>query len=241
MAKILIVLPTYNEELVIKENTLKVFRFCQEKFKNYDWQILIADNGSSDRTPKIAEELAKSYPQILFFHIPDKGRGYALKKAWGNEYPADFYAYMDADLSSDLNAFPLLIESIENGYQLATGSRLKTGHQTERSLAREILSRGYNLLLRILFKPTFQDAQCGFKIITKEVAQKILPKIKNNNWFFDTELFILAENAGFKIKEVPIEWLEKRQVKRKSTVKILSTVWEDIKGMLELSQRLRNS
>lgn len=241
MAKILIVLPTYNEELVIKENTLKVFQLCQEKLKNYDWQILIADNGSADSTPKIAEELSKTYKEILFFHISEKGRGYALKKAWGDEYQADIYAYMDADLSSDLNAFPLLIEALENHYQLATGSRLKTGHQTERSLVREILSRGYNLLLKTLFKPSFQDAQCGFKIITKEVAQKILPKIKNNNWFFDTELFVLAENAGFKIKEIPIEWLEKRQVKRKSTVKILATVWEDIRGMIRLWRDIRRN
>lgn len=258
MMKVLITLPTYNEELVIKENALKVFRFCQEKLKNYNWQILIADNGSTDRTPQIAKRLVESFSggrpptkyksitniqitnKISFFHISDKGRGYALKKAWGSEYPADFYAYMDADLSSDLNAFPLLIEAIDKeSYDLATGSRLKAGHQTERSLLREILSHGYNLLLKTLFKPSFKDAQCGFKAITKEVAQKILPQIKNNNWFFDTELFILAEHAGYKIKEIPIEWLETRAPQRKSTVKILATVWEDIKGMIRLWREIK--
>lgn len=241
MVKILIVLPTYNEELIIEKNTLRVFQFCQEKLKNYDWRILIADNGSVDKTPEIAAGLSKNYPQILFFHIPEKGRGYALKKAWSQEYPADIYAYMDADLSSDLNAFPLLIKALENGYQLAIGSRLKAGHKTQRSFNRELMSRLYNLLLKIFFQPSFQDAQCGFKVITKEVAEKIIPQIKNNNWFFDTEMLILAEHAGYKIKEIPIEWLEKRELKRKSTVKIMATIWEDIKGMIDLSRRLKNS
>jgi glycosyltransferase involved in cell wall biosynthesis len=254
MKKILITLPTYNEENILEQNTLKVFDFCQAKFENYDWQILIADNGSTDQTPQIAEQLTKNSTErrfttnykselitnrILFFHISNKGRGYALKKAWSNEFPADIYVYMDIDLSSDLNALPLLVEALENGYQLATGSRLKMGNKTERSISRELMSQGYNFLLKSFFQPSFEDAQCGFKAITKEVAEKILPKVKNNNWFFDTEMMILAEKTGYKIKEIPIEWLEKRAVKRKSTVKILATVWEDIKGMLELKKRLK--
>jgi len=241
MKKLLIVLPTYNEEVVIEKNTLQVYLFCQEKFKNYDWQILIADNGSTDQTPIIAKNLSEKDEKIKFFHLNKKGRGYALKKAWSLEYPVDFYAYMDVDLSSDLNALPLLIKSIElEAFDLATGSRLKIGHQTKRSLSREILSRGYNLLLKIFFKPSFQDAQCGFKVVTKKVVEKIIPQIKNNNWFFDTEMFILAEKSGYKIKEIPIEWLETRAPQRKSTVKILATVWEDIKGMIELKKRLKN-
>ncbi len=239
MIKILIVLPTYNEEKVVEENTLKVFEFCQKNLKDFDWQILIADNGSIDKTFKIAERLSKKYQKISFFHIPEKGRGYALKKAW-SEYQADIYSYMDIDLSSDLNSFPLLIKAItENNYDLAIGSRLKKGAKKRRSFLREIMSRVYNLLLKILFNPSFEDAQCGFKAISKRVAKEILPKVKNNHWFFDTELLILAEKAGFKIKEIPIEWIEKRTVKRKSTVKIFSTIWEDIKGIIELKFRLK--
>lgn len=240
MKKILIVLPVYNEEIILEQNTLKVLNFCQEKFKNYDWQILIADNGSTDQTPRIAKKISEQNEKVKYFHILEKGRGFALKKAWSDEYPADFYAYMDIDLSSDLNTLPALIKDLENNYQLSTGSRLKSGHKTQRSFVRELMSRVYNLLLKIFFKPSFQDAQCGFKAITKEVTEKILPQIKNNNWFFDTEMFVLAEKIGYQIKEIPIEWLEKRQVKRKSTVKILSTVWEDIKGMIELKKRLKN-
>jgi len=241
MKKILITLPTYNEELVVKENTLKVADFCQKNLKDFDWQILIADNGSSDRTPNIAEELSRKYRQILFFHIPERGRGYALKKSWSQEYLADIYTYMDIDLATDLNALPLLIKAIsEENYDLAIGSRLKKESKIKRSFKREITSRIYNFLLKIFFRPSFLDAQCGFKAISQKVAQEIIPKIKNNNWFFDTELLILAEKMGFKIKEVPVEWVEKRSEARKSTVKILATVWEDIKGMIELSRRLRN-
>lgn len=241
MKKILIVLPTYNEEKVVKENTLKVYDFCQKNLKDYDWQILIADNGSIDETPKIAKELSKNYPKILFFHIPERGRGYALKKAW-KDYEADIYTYMDIDLATDLNYFPLLIKAIsEENFDLAIGSRLKKESKVERSLKREILSRIYNFLLKIFFQPSFKDAQCGFKAISKKVAQKILPKIKNNNWFFDTELLILAEKVGFKIKEIPVEWIETRKVVRKSTVKVLSTAWEDIKGMIRLWREIRRN
>jgi len=251
--KILIVLPTYNEEGVVKENTLKVFDFCQKNLIDYDWQILIADNGSTDRTPQIAKQLAESLSEersstnyeseqitnkILFFHIPEKGRGRALKKAW-SEYQADIYTYMDIDLATDLNYLPLIIKAIDKeSYDLAIGSRLKERKKTQRSLSREILSRSYNFLLKILFQPSFKDAQCGFKAISKKVIQEILPKVKNNVWFFDTELLILAEKAGFKIKEIPVEWIEKRIIRRKSTVKVLSTVWEDLKGIIELKLRL---
>lgn len=242
MKKIIIILPTYNEEMVVKENTLKVFDFCQKSLKDFDWQILIADNGSTDKTVEIAKNLTKNNQKISFFHIPEKGRGFALKKAWSQEYPADIYVYMDIDLATDLNYLPLLIKAInEENYDLSIGSRLKFGKKIKRSLFREILSRVYNLFLKILFKPSFYDAQCGFKAISKEVAQKIIPQIKNNNWFFDTELLILAEKNGYKIKEIPVEWIEKRTATRKSTVKILSTVWEDIKGMIELKFRLRRN
>ncbi|MCX7779213.1 MAG: glycosyltransferase [Patescibacteria group bacterium] len=240
MKKILLVLPTYNEERVVKENTLKVFDFCQKNLKNFNWQILIADNGSSDATSEIAEKLSKKYKEISFFHILEKGRGYALKKAW-SEYSADIYTYMDIDLATDLKYFPLLIKAIaEENYDLAIGSRLKKESQTQRSFQRELMSRIYNLLLKIFFQPSFQDAQCGFKAISQKVSQEILPKIKNNNWFFDSELLILAEKSGFKIKEIPVEWMERRTVQRKSTVKVLATAWEDIQGMIELKQRLKN-
>jgi len=238
MKKVLIVLPTYNEEKIVEESTLKVLEFSQKNLKNYDWQILIADNGSSDKTLEIAEKLSKEHKKILFFHIPEKGRGYALKKAW-SEFEADIYTYMDIDLATDLNAFPLLVKAIdEENCDLAIGSRLKKESRVERSLKREITSRVYNLLLKIFFKPSFSDAQCGFKAISKKIAQEILPKVKNNNWFFDTELLILSEKMGFKIKEIPVEWVEKRIGTRKSTVKILATIWEDIKGMVELKIRL---
>lgn len=238
MKKILIVLPTYNEEKIVKENTLKVADFCQQKLKDYDWQILVADNGSTDRTPEIAKELSENNKRIIYFHTSEKGRGRTLKKAW-REYQADFYSYMDIDLSSDLNSFPLLLKTLEEeSYQIAIGSRLKKESKTERSLLREILSQGYNLLLKIFFNPSFEDAQCGFKAVSKEVVQEILSKVKNNQWFFDTEFLVLAEKAGYKIKEIPVEWIEKRIVQRKSKVKILATVWEDLKGMVELKIRL---
>ncbi len=236
MEKILIVLPTYNEENILQKNVLKVRKFCQDNLRNFDWQILIADNGSTDKTPKLAQELSHEYSRIDYFHTSQKGRGAALKIAWNkNNYLADIYLYMDIDLATDLNHLPQLIASIiQEGYDLTIGSRLQKESKTERSFLREFISRFYNLLLKIFFGLKIKDYQCGFKAVNQKIVEKIVPLIKNNNWFFDTELIILSHKNNYKIKEIPVKWVEKRDKKRKSKVKIIKTAWEDIKGIIRL-------
>jgi glycosyltransferase involved in cell wall biosynthesis len=235
MKKILITLPTYNEEKILKENTLRVYDFCQKNLSDFDWKILIADNGSVDKTVEIAEELSKNYPKISYFHLEEAGRGRALKKAW-SEYEADIYTYMDIDLATDLNYFKDLIKAIAfEGYELATGSRLKKGASVRRSFLREISSRFYNFLLRIFFKGyKIKDSQCGFKAISKKIKEEILPYIKNNGWFFDTELLIISFYKKFKIKEIPVNWQENRYLKRKSKVKIFSDALNNLKEIIKL-------
>ena len=141
-------------------------------------------------------------------HIPQKGRGRALRAAWLAS-PADVLSYMDVDLSTDLAAFPPLIEAIASeGYDIAIGSRLARGADIRRSLRREAISRGYNVMIKGLFFTRFSDAQCGFKAVSRRAVQELVPLIENNEWFFDTELLILAEKAGYRIKEIPVRWLE---------------------------------
>ncbi len=229
--KVDVVVPVYNEEKDLQRNIIKLYQFLEKDFSEFNWQIVIADNASTDNTLKLAKKLSQKFPQILTLHLDKKGRGRALKKAWIISQ-ADIVSYMDLDLSSDLRFFPKLIKPlVEKKANIAIGSRLKKGAQvTGRPLLREITSRSYNLIIKLMFFNHFQDAQCGFKALTQKAVKKILPHVKNNNWFFDTEMLLIGEKLGFKIFELPIKWKDDPS----STVKVLKTASEDIKGLIRL-------
>lgn len=218
-----IVLPTYNEAQVLAKNVRAVHAFCADTLSNYVWEICIADNGSHDATPTIAATLSRELPRVTYFHIDGAGRGAALRRAW-IESSADILCYMDADLATDLHALPLLIAAIRDGADIAVGSRFMQGASVQRSWSREWMSRTYNWITRHLLHLRIRDAQCGFKAISKKTAQELLPLIHNNQWFFDTELLVLGERRGMKIVEVPVTWVEVRDRKRKSTVRIFRTI-----------------
>ncbi|MFQ5860724.1 MAG: dolichyl-phosphate beta-glucosyltransferase [Dehalococcoidia bacterium] len=223
-----IVIPVYNEEKDLPRSILILTEFLQEHIEN-PWRIVIADNGSTDSTLSIAEMLSSKYEGVTYLHLGQKGRGRALRRAW-LESQADIVSYMDVDLSTDLNAFPKLLEALEEGYDIATGTRLGKGAQVRRSLEREVISRGYNLLVKALFLTRFTDAQCGFKALRREVASLLVPLIRDQGFFFDSELLIIAEKQGVKIKEVPVEWVEDPDTR----VNIPRTVWMDLRGLLRL-------
>lgn len=225
--KVKIVLPVYNEEKELEENILKLQDFVSKNLSDYEVKVVIADNASTDQTSAIAKKLANQYSDLSFFRLEEKGRGRAIKKAWGTE-DADIYVYMDLDLSTDLKHLPNLISSLNKGYDLAIGSRLLSNSKiVGRTIKREILSRAYNLLIKILFQTKFSDAQCGFKAVTQKAARELLPKIKDNEWFFDSELLIIAEKSGYKIYEEPVVWIDNPG----STVRVLKTVTGDLKGL----------
>tara|TARA_B100001750_G_C15436927_1_gene561435 strand:+ start:424 stop:1167 length:744 start_codon:yes stop_codon:yes gene_type:complete len=224
-----IVIPVLNEENSLPGCVMELSGFLEEKLPNNPWRIVIADNGSTDNTSSVSDLLISKYPGVSYLHLPQKGRGRALRNAW-MESNADLVGYMDVDLSTRLTALPLLIGSIEEGCDIAIGSRLRRGSKTKRTLKREIVSRSYNLLVKSLFWVPFADAQCGFKVMTKHAAKMIVPLVENNHWFFDTELLLIAAKNGFKICEMPVEWVEDKD----SRVKILQTACEDLKGLLRL-------
>lgn len=232
MATVDVVIPVYNEEHVLAESVATLRRFLSEGF-HHQWRILIADNASTDGTLTVAEELAEKHSDVASLHIPEKGRGRALKASWLGS-AADIVSYMDVDLSTELEAFPPLIEAIASeGYHVATGSRLAPGSDTARSLKREVISRGYNLMVKALFFTRFSDAQCGFKALSRQAVRELVPLIENNEWFFDTELLILAEKAGYPVRDIPVRWLEDLDTR----VNIRKTVWEDIRGLARLRLR----
>lgn len=226
-----ITVPVYNEERELEKNIIKLFDFCSKNLKNYDWHITIADNASLDNTPVIAATLAKKHLQISHFRLEQKGRGRAVKRVWSLS-GSDFCAYMDLDLSTDLVHLPNLLNALKKGYDLAIGSRLAKDARVEgRTMLREVTSRTLNFLfIQFFFHTHFTDAQCGFKVVTKRVVEKLIPKIKDNDWFFDGELLIVAEKMGYKIYEEPVHWIDNPG----STVRLISTIWGDIKVIYRL-------
>jgi len=223
-----VVVPVYNEESCLQRNVIILFDYLN-KISDFSWKIIIADNASTDRTAEIAKELSLRYDKILYKHISVKGRGYALRETF-LQSDTDIVCYMDVDLSTNLRYFKLLIEGVRCGYDASIGSRLMRGSRIKRRRIREIFSRIYNFLAKVLFLTKFSDAQCGFKAFKTDAAKQLLPFVKNNSWFFDTELLLLAEYNKYRIFEVPVEWIEDFKTK----VKILRTILEDLAGLLRM-------
>lgn len=208
MQSVDLVIPVYNEERVLAQSVATLSDWAAQHLP-YRWRIVIADNASTDGTLAVAQRLATEDPDgVAVVHLDRKGRGRALKKAW-LESTADAMCYMDVDLSTDLAMLaPLLAGVLEEGYDVAYGSRVSRGADVKRSLRREVNSRGYITLIKLLFWTKFADAQCGFKAITRDAAQRLLPRVQDGEWFFDTELLVLAEKGGCRLKEVPVKWVE---------------------------------
>ena len=232
--QVCITIPAFNEGHRLRDSVTQLHHFLQEGAQ-WDWEIVIAQNGSSDATPAIAETLAKEYSKIRVNQFKDRGRGGALKQTW-LESKADILCYMDADLSTDLKALPALIESLtEKGYDLAIGSRLLHPTWTNRCLRREVTSRCYNLLVKAMLGINFSDAQCGFKAISHRAAKHLLPLVEDTGWFFDTELLTLAERHGYRIADLPVKWTEGHT----SRVRIFSTAKADMAGLWRLRRKFQ--
>jgi glycosyltransferase involved in cell wall biosynthesis len=202
-------IPCYNEERVLADSVGKLKDWCAGHLASYRWRVVVADNASKDATLQVAQRLTADDPdRVGYIHLDEKGRGRALKRAW-LESNADAMCYMDVDLSTDLAMItPLLNAVLEDGYDIAYGSRVARGADIERSLKREINSRGYILLFKLLFQAKFSDAQCGFKAVNARTARELMPVIQDNEWFWDTELLVIGEKGGWKLKEVPVRWIE---------------------------------
>ncbi|MCL4509971.1 MAG: glycosyltransferase family 2 protein [Bacteroidetes bacterium] len=228
--KVLVVIPVYNEEKILAQSVTELHEYLTDKNLDFQWEIRIADNASKDKTLEVATQLSRRFNSVAVSHLDEKGRGRALKKVW-TESDADIMAYMDVDLSTNLDSFLPMVNALkEEGYDIVIGSRLMRGANTTRSLKRETISRAYNLLVRLFFLSGFSDAQCGFKGVTRRVVREVLPFIENTNWFFDTELLIIAEKKGYKIKDVPVKWIEDLDTR----VKIAKTAVEDIRGLIRV-------
>ena len=230
-----LVVPVLNEAHVLEGSIDKLLKYFSANIP-FDWRVVIAENGSTDGTEAIGRQLAAALPRVDLLVIGRRGRGRALRTAWSRP-GADIFCYTDVDLSTELEAFPKLFQALIDGYDVAIGSRLAPTSQTRRSLKREMISRTYNQILRWTLGVGFSDAQTGFKGITRDVARHVLPLVQDESWFLDTELLVLAEHMGYRIKDIPVRWIEDDD----SRVKIIETAWEDLQGVARLRRALRSA
>jgi len=230
-----VVVPVYNEEAALADSVHRLHRHLQEHFP-FSARITIADNASVDETARIATELANELSDIRVVRVQEKGRGRALHAAWSTS-DAPVLVYMDVDLSTDLAALAPLVAPLVSGHSdLAIGTRLGRGSRVVRGAKREVISRCYNLILKSALAARFSDAQCGFKAIRADVAQRLLPHVADTGWFFDTELLVLAERSGLRIHEIPVDWVDDPD----SRVDIIATAAADLKGIGRLLRSFAN-
>jgi glycosyltransferase involved in cell wall biosynthesis len=224
-----IVVPVHNERVVLAESIHRLHAYLTRSFP-FTWRILIADNASTDGTLAIARALSSELPDVDVLHLRQKGRGRALRAAWAGS-PAEVVAYMDVDLSTDLRGLLPLVAPLLSGHSdLAIGTRLAPGAKVVRGPKREVISRGYNRLLHATLRTRFSDAQCGFKAARTVVVQRLLPDVRDDGWFFDTELLVLAQRRGLRIHEVPVDWADDPD----SRVEIVPTALADLRGIARL-------
>ena len=221
-----VVVPVYNEQGALPACLRRLHEHLSEAFP-FAWQITVVDNASTDDTVRVARILAEDLPGIEVLSLPEKGRGRALRAAWSASR-ADVVAYMDVDLSTDLAALLPLVAPLVSGHSdVAIGTRLARGAQVVRGPKRELISRTYNTILRGTLGVGFSDAQCGFKAVRTDVVRELLPDVRDQAWFFDTELLVLAQRRGLRIHEVPVDWVDDPD----SRVDIVKTALEDLKGV----------
>jgi glycosyltransferase involved in cell wall biosynthesis len=230
MATVDLVLPVYNEERQLAVSARTLLAWC-DAHPEHQWRVVVADNGSTDGTLAVAHALESEYPRrLVALHVPVAGRGLALRTAWLTS-PAEVCAYMDVDLATDLDALPALIEPLAaDEADLAVGSRLHPQAQRKRGRRRELLSQGFVLLLRRTLGLQLSDAQCGFKAIRRQAARELLPLVRDNRWFFDSELLVLAQRNHYRVREVPVRWTDDPR----SSVRVVRTVVQDLRGIWRL-------
>jgi glycosyltransferase involved in cell wall biosynthesis len=224
-----IVVPVHNEERGLAPSIRRLHRFLSAEFP-FTWRITIADNASTDATPAIAAALTTELVSVRWLRLEEKGRGRALRAAWSAS-DALVVCYMDVDLSTDLRALLPLVAPLLSGHSdVAIGTRLAHGARVVRGPKRELISRAYNRLLHIALHARFSDAQCGFKAVRRDAVDDLLGTVRDESWFFDTELLVAAQRRGLRIYEVPVDWIDDPD----SRVKIVRTALDDLRGVARL-------
>ncbi len=232
---IVFAVPVYNEENILEDSINILYAFLKKHFVEYEWLIVLVDNGSTDKTLEICQRLSRDYaPHIQYLKLEQKGKGLAIRHAF-NSFEADFYFFTDVDLSVGLDALLRAFDLLLAGYDLIVGSRTNRQYLIKRTLIRKIVGWFYRTLIINLFKIKISDPACGFKAMNYKTVKNLLPLVYNNEYFFDTELVIVATREKYRIKEIGVEWIDSRNPKRQPQIKI---ILETIKYLQAILKRL---
>lgn len=210
--RVSVVFPAYNEADSLEAAVDEVTQALNEFTRSYE--IIIAEDGSTDGTDKLAAALAEKYPFVKHIHGEKRlGRGAALKNAF-KQSNGEVLVYMDLDLATDLKHLKALVEAVASeGYDFATGSRMLPESNVKRSGTRNIASKTYNFMVRAVLGSKVKDHQCGFKAFRREPLMQLLDEVEAKHWFWDTEILVRAYRRGYKIKEIPVSWKGGRETK----------------------------
>jgi len=205
-----VVLPAYNEEDTIEGTVETTLSTLASFLPDGSFEVIVAEDGCEDRTPEIASRMAEADDRVRHIHADERlGRGGALEYAF-RRAEGETLAYFDTDMATDMGHLEELIESIRSSeYDFATGSRWMPENRADRPAKRGIPSLGYNTLVRVFLRSELQDHQCGFKAFDREALLTLLDDVEDDHWFWDTELFVRAQRAGYRVKEFPVDWTPK--------------------------------
>lgn len=174
------------------------------------FELIIAEDGSTDASAELVRGWEARDPRVRLLHSDTRlGRGKALTRAF-SEARGSIVCYYDVDMATDISHLPELIGSVRDGFEIVTGSRLLPGSSIVRSGGREVASRGYNFLVRTVLHSSLFDHQCGFKAFQKDRILTLLPSVRDTHWFWDTEILVRGQRAGYRIREFPVQWREGR-------------------------------
>ena len=232
---IVVTVPAYNESRNLRNCVESLLQETPPLKEEYC--IVIAEDGSTDGTDIVAQDLERMHQTVIHIHSTRKlGRGLALKRAW-NKIEGDIYVYVDCDLATNMEYYPQLVNSIREGNDFATGSRYIKGAKVHRPLLREFTSRLYNKLIRMIFKDHVFDHQIGFKAFSNRLIKDILNKCESTGWFWDTEIIVQSIHNNYKCIEFPVKWEEKKR-KRTSLRRLIMDVMIHGVGVIRLKGSL---
>jgi len=243
MARILITIPTWNEERVITHTLEIVTKAAMRLLPEHEVVIEVADNASTDMTAALVQNFCfakEALYRVSLFELSEKGKGLAIRRSWEKHLnDADVFLFMDADIAADVSALPALIQPLlQKTADVVCGSRFVPGATCTRRLRREFASRLYRSFQRVILDLPVKDAQCGFKAITAQAARQLLPLCQETGWLFDTELLAHGAKKGLRIAEIPVHWIEHRDPERRSALRLFRDGWGFLLGIAKIKLRI---
>lgn len=232
----LVALPVRNEAAIVAASAASLQNLFGRYSKEFVWHLVISDNGSTDGTGIEARRATRSDRNVSHLHSDRPGKGLAIRAAWESR-EADVYAFTDADLAADIDLLPSLVRGIIDGNDICAASRRLPGAHVHRPAFDRLTSVALNALVRRLCGSRLTDTSCGLKVVSPRVVRELVPLARNNTWAFDTELLLLAQWRGFRIREVPIRWTEPRTRTRGHLLTKALVAGDYLRALHHLSRR----